>query len=114
MGTVSPRSEGADARPSAANPAAGGFEGGFGGLGGLGGLGAGAPPNPEAMRAMLNNPFVQSQLDALLNENPEALASSSRVSPVCERRWMRIHSFEARCRIRRRSDRCLTRRRILR
>jgi len=73
VGAVSPAVGGADARPSAANPAAGGFEGGFGRLGGLGGLGAGAPPNPEAMRAMLNNPFVQSQLDALLNENPETL-----------------------------------------
>ena len=62
------------------SPAAAGF-GGFGGAAGFGGFGDAAgfggaaqtPPNPEAMRAMLSNPFVRSQLDALLNENPETL-----------------------------------------
>jgi len=62
------------------SPAAAGF-GGFGGAAGFSGFGDAAgfggaaqtPPNPEAMRAMLSNPFVRSQLDALLNESPETL-----------------------------------------
>jgi len=72
--TQSPSANANANAPAAGSPFGGGF-GGFGGLGGLGGLGVGdEPPSEEAMRAMLNNPFVRQSLDQVFSD-PEAMQS---------------------------------------